>query len=207
MYAITAERYRELTKAEDERSVLKIQAAVAVREKNEACADRDRLAKECELLKHAITDNNFLKQQVTDLLIDRDRLAAELDIARCEHRAETLLRKGLSTLLEQREAELSAARADAAHTHTLWAMYADAADRALRTFSRNCPLPPRPITSAARAALSAEGPQCENGLLPDGPVCPRCGGPRGPSGVDGGSWVHMLRATPTVKPDQQGGRT
>ena len=32
--------------------------------------------------------------------------------------------------------------------------------------------------------------KCPNGLTPDGPVCPRCGGNRGPSGVDGGSWVH-----------------
>jgi hypothetical protein len=34
-------------------------------------------------------------------------------------------------------------------------------------------------------------PRCENGLLPDGPTCPRCGKPRAPSGVDGGSWVHL----------------
>ncbi len=33
--------------------------------------------------------------------------------------------------------------------------------------------------------------KCPNALLPDGPVCPRCGGRRGPSGVDGGSWVHF----------------
>jgi len=33
--------------------------------------------------------------------------------------------------------------------------------------------------------------ECPNALLPDGPVCPRCGGRRGPSGVDGGSWVHF----------------
>ncbi len=32
--------------------------------------------------------------------------------------------------------------------------------------------------------------KCPNALTPDGPVCPRCGGRRGPSGVDGGSWVH-----------------
>lgn len=31
---------------------------------------------------------------------------------------------------------------------------------------------------------------CPNALLPDGPICPRCGNRRGPSGVDGGSWVH-----------------
>ncbi len=32
--------------------------------------------------------------------------------------------------------------------------------------------------------------ECPNNLLPDGPVCPKCGGRRGPSGIDGGSWVH-----------------
>lgn len=37
---------------------------------------------------------------------------------------------------------------------------------------------------------------CPNGLLPDGEICPRCGGPRAPSGVDGGSWVHFS-STPT----------
>lgn len=36
-------------------------------------------------------------------------------------------------------------------------------------------------------------PECPNALLPDGPICPRCGGPRAPSGVDGGSWVHFPR--------------
>jgi len=32
--------------------------------------------------------------------------------------------------------------------------------------------------------------KCPDNLLPGGPVCPRCGKRRGPSGVDGGSWVH-----------------
>ncbi len=32
--------------------------------------------------------------------------------------------------------------------------------------------------------------KCPDNLTPDGQVCPRCGGRRGPSGVDGGSWVH-----------------
>lgn len=31
---------------------------------------------------------------------------------------------------------------------------------------------------------------CPDGLLPDGETCPRCGGNRAPSGVDGGTWVH-----------------
>lgn len=35
--------------------------------------------------------------------------------------------------------------------------------------------------------------RCPDALLPDGPVCPRCGGNRAPSGVDGGSWVHHER--------------
>lgn len=32
--------------------------------------------------------------------------------------------------------------------------------------------------------------ECPDGLLPDGPTCPACGGKRGPSGVGGGTWVH-----------------
>lgn len=32
--------------------------------------------------------------------------------------------------------------------------------------------------------------ECPNALLPDGPICPRCRGRRGESGIDGGSWVH-----------------
>lgn len=31
---------------------------------------------------------------------------------------------------------------------------------------------------------------CPDGLSPDGAVCPRCGKRRGPSGIDGGTWVH-----------------
>lgn len=37
----------------------------------------------------------------------------------------------------------------------------------------------------------AQSEECPNNLLPDGPVCPRCGKKRAPSGVDGGSWVHF----------------
>jgi hypothetical protein len=33
--------------------------------------------------------------------------------------------------------------------------------------------------------------KCPDGELPDGPVCPKCGEPRLPSGVDGGTWVHF----------------
>jgi len=32
--------------------------------------------------------------------------------------------------------------------------------------------------------------KCPDDLLPGGDWCPRCGGERAPSGVDGGSWVH-----------------
>jgi hypothetical protein len=42
---------------------------------------------------------------------------------------------------------------------------------------------------------------CPDALLPDGPVCPRCGGHRGPSGIDGGSWVHC--PAPTNNPPPQ----
>lgn len=38
---------------------------------------------------------------------------------------------------------------------------------------------------------------CPDALLPDGEVCPRCGGPRAPSGVGGGSWVHV-----STRPDR-----
>lgn len=37
-----------------------------------------------------------------------------------------------------------------------------------------------------------EALKCPDGLLPDGETCPRCGGHRAPSGVDGGSWVHFV---------------
>lgn len=35
--------------------------------------------------------------------------------------------------------------------------------------------------------------KCKDGQLPDGPVCPSCGGERAPSGIDGGSWVHYTK--------------
>lgn len=46
-------------------------------------------------------------------------------------------------------------------------------------------------------AVLGVGNECPDALLPDGDVCPRCGGPRAPSGVDGGSWVHFPRAVPS----------
>lgn len=36
---------------------------------------------------------------------------------------------------------------------------------------------------------------CPDAVLPDGPTCSRCGGPRAPSGVGGGSWVHFPKLT------------
>lgn len=33
--------------------------------------------------------------------------------------------------------------------------------------------------------------KCLDNQQPDGPVCPKCGGSRAPSGADGGSWVHL----------------
>lgn len=47
--------------------------------------------------------------------------------------------------------------------------------------------------SVGRIQAGSEQPEaqkCPDALLPDGDKCPRCGGRRGPSGVDGGSWVH-----------------
>lgn len=48
--------------------------------------------------------------------------------------------------------------------------------------------------AAKQGTTNLHGPDlavgCPDALLPDGPVCPRCGSPRAPSGVGGGSWVH-----------------
>lgn len=44
--------------------------------------------------------------------------------------------------------------------------------------------PAEPVQAPASEA-------CPDGLLPDGPKCPRCGGNRAPSGVGGGTWVHF----------------
>lgn len=41
--------------------------------------------------------------------------------------------------------------------------------------------------------MKTEKLTCENGQMPDGPICPACGKERGPSGADGGSWVHLPR--------------
>jgi hypothetical protein len=32
---------------------------------------------------------------------------------------------------------------------------------------------------------------CPDGLMPDGTTCPGCGCKRAPSGIGGGSWVHV----------------
>ena len=37
---------------------------------------------------------------------------------------------------------------------------------------------------------------CPDELLPDGPICPRCGGERAASGCGGGSWVHFDSTQP-----------
>jgi hypothetical protein len=47
------------------------------------------------------------------------------------------------------------------------------------------------------AATAGEPTKCPDGLLPDGETCPRCGGNRGPSGIDGGTWVHFPRSPAT----------
>lgn len=47
----------------------------------------------------------------------------------------------------------------------------------------------------------AKAKPCPDGLLPDGERCPRCGGPRAASGVDGGSWVHCTRIATPPPPD------
>jgi hypothetical protein len=39
---------------------------------------------------------------------------------------------------------------------------------------------------------------CEDGLLPDGDICPKCGELRAPSGVGGGTWVHVGTAPDRV---------
>lgn len=49
---------------------------------------------------------------------------------------------------------------------------------------------------SAHRAPEPVAAKCQDALLPDGEVCPRCGGKRAPSGVDGGSWVHVGEAPP-----------
>jgi hypothetical protein len=56
--------------------------------------------------------------------------------------------------------------------------------------------PKMPEDCAAICALKGERPDdraCEDGALPDGPICPKCGQDRGPSGVGGGTWVHLRK--------------
>lgn len=48
--------------------------------------------------------------------------------------------------------------------------------------------------------------ECPNNILPDGPVCPRCGEERAPSGADGGSWVHFPKERQGVTTHYSGGR-
>lgn len=63
----------------------------------------------------------------------------------------------------------------------------------------------RPRRSAASEPAPAQesregGEGCPEGLLPDGERCPRCGGPRAPSGIGGGTWVHFPRPAPAAAP-------
>lgn len=56
--------------------------------------------------------------------------------------------------------------------------------------------PKMPEDCAAICALKGERPDdrtCEDGVLPDGSICPKCGRDRGPSGVGGGTWVHLRK--------------
>lgn len=50
--------------------------------------------------------------------------------------------------------------------------------------------------AAAPAPVVAEA--CPDGLLPDGIECPRCHGKRAPSGIDGGTWVHIGERSDTA---------
>lgn len=58
------------------------------------------------------------------------------------------------------------------------------------------PSDPRRINAmlAELRTMQPDHVPCPNALLPDGPVCPRCGKDRAPSGIDGGSWVHTAPA-------------
>jgi hypothetical protein len=64
-------------------------------------------------------------------------------------------------------------------------------------------VPERELTPAEVASADAPTPadesnvpvRCPDGLSPEGETCPRCGGHRAPSGIDGGTWVHF---TPPV---------
>lgn len=78
-------------------------------------------------------------------------------------------------------------------------LHGDALDAAID--AARAATPPAQPSAVQRpyVAYNDRGEPCENGLLPDGPRCPRCGGPRGVSGVDGGSWVHYPSKRPTDK--------
>jgi hypothetical protein len=62
------------------------------------------------------------------------------------------------------------------------------------------------LAAAPRPDTNQEGAACPDALLPDGPVCPRCGKPRAASGINGGSWVHFPGSTeqPGAAPEQGG---
>lgn len=51
--------------------------------------------------------------------------------------------------------------------------------------------------------IAEQAGACVNGLLPDGPICPRCGGPRAPSGAMGGMWVHFPGVAARPEPAPQ----
>ena len=55
----------------------------------------------------------------------------------------------------------------------------------------------RPKSPAVAKVVPIRKEECPDALTPDGDICPRCGGPRAPSGVDGGSWVHFPRKSPS----------
>ena len=44
---------------------------------------------------------------------------------------------------------------------------------------------------------------CKDGQLPDGPICPVCGGERLPSGIGGGTWVHIISSEKPIDKDKK----
>lgn len=47
-----------------------------------------------------------------------------------------------------------------------------------------------------------EKESCVDGLLPDGEICPKCGEKRAPSGVGGGTWVHVDQSIVRMNKDK-----
>lgn len=88
--------------------------------------------------------------------------------------------------------ERKALRDRIARAEALMTKQAESAEVDSKTFGPSFTLGyVRGLLEGIRTALREH--ECPDALLPDGETCPRCGGPRAPSGIGGGSWVHFPR--------------